>query len=808
MRYRRNHQPFPIGRYAVALGLASALAGIGCVRGPRAIVDVRPQGDSSARVEGLVVDARGVPISGVAVMASAERGRSMALTDETGRYLIRHLVPGEYEITFDPCQLDSIRERVVLREGANVRVDAQLGVRHARVTTLPTPALAGSSGDERPTPPVAGSGASAEARRELLREAALDADEIWIIARTGNTSPRTTVRRRYAAGLMCAYVPASGKDVPLPLGRTDVRAHVSGHVASVDVAQTYSNPFKETIEALYVFPLPETAAVGEFIMTIGKRRIRGIVRDRDEAQRIYDEARAGGYVAALLTQQRPNVFTQRVANIEPGKRIDVSLTYYHLLPYRDGAYTFVFPTVVGPRYTPPGTDRSIGGGIGAVREGHEGRSRQPTEVVYSRAGTTAPKRFSMTVDVDAGMTIEALESPNYAVTSTRLSATHHRITLAGGDSVPNKDYILRYKVAGDRMKSAFMVAKGKGDRYFSFILQPPEDLAERERGPIDLVVVLDRSASMTGGPLRTARRSVAALLGNLEPDDRFRVLSFATVAELDGDALLPTRANIRRALADIEAPASARATRLERAIGTALKVPLSQGRERVIAVVSDGYAGNEARILELVRDGAAGSRVLAVGIGTAVNRYLMERLAQLGNGAAVYVDTGDDQQANRAIGALLTRLSHPVLSEISLDFGAMDIREVFPAQVPDLLVGQPVIVTGKLRGALGKRVRVTGTVRGQRISYDLFVRPGAVAGRRELANLWARMKIADLSDRAVARTPMLTISEDLEALARRHGLLSPASAILGIDTTERITGGPGKTVRVPVPLPDGVEELE
>ncbi|HUH04576.1 MAG TPA: VIT domain-containing protein [Kofleriaceae bacterium] len=804
MRYTRRHQPFPIRRYLVALGLAFALASIGCVRGPRAIVDVRPQRDSSARIEGLVVDARGVPISGVAVMASAERGRSMALTDETGRYLIQHLVPGEYEVTFDPCQLDSIRERVVLREGASVQVDAQLGLEQARVTTLPTPALAGSSGDERPTPPVAGNGASAEARRELLREAALDADEIWIIARTGNTSPRTSVRRRYAAGLMCAYVPASGKDIPLPLGRTDVRAHVSGHVASVDVAQTYRNPFKETIEALYVFPLPETAAVGEFIMTIGKRRIRGIVRDRDEAQRIYDEARAGGYVAALLTQQRPNVFTQRVANIEPGKRIDVSLTYYHLLPYRDGAYTFVFPTVVGPRYTPPGNR----GGIGAVRRGDEGRSGQPTEVVYSRPGASAPKRFSMTVDVDAGMTIEALESPNYAIESTRLSATHHRVTLAGGDSVPNKDYVLRYKVAGDRMKSAFMVAKGEGDRYFSFILQPPEDLAERERGPIDLVVVLDKSASMTGGPLRTARRSVAALLGNLEADDRFRVLSFAGDSERAGEALLPTRANIHRALADLDAPASARVTRLELAIAAALKVPLSAGRERVVAVVSDGYAGNEAHILELVRDGAAGSRVLAVGIGTAVNRYLMERLAQLGNGAAVYIDTGDDQQANRAIGALLTRLSHPVLSDISLDFGSMDIREVFPAQVPDLLVGQPVIVTGKLRGGLGTRVRVTGTVRGQRISYDLYVRPGAVAGRRELANLWARMKIADLSDRVVARTPMLTVSEELEALARRHGLLSPASAILGIDTTERITGGPGKTVRVPVPLPDGVEELE
>jgi Ca-activated chloride channel family protein len=803
MNHARIYRPTR-ARLVAVLGLSCGLMTSGCLRGPRAIVDVRPQHGSAAQVEGRVLDVHGVPISGVAVLASADRGRSMALTDERGRYVIHHLRPGDYEITFDPCQVDSIRERVLLGEGAHVRVDARIGARHARVSTMPTPSLAGSSGDERPTPPVAGSGPSADARRELLREAAENADEIWIIARTGNTAPRASVRRRYAAGLMCAFVPRTGKDVPLPLGNTNVRAHVSGHVASVDVAQTYSNPFKETIEALYVFPLPETAAVGEFVMTIGARRIRGIVRDRDEAQKIYDEARAGGYVAALLTQQRPNVFTQRVANIEPGKKIDVSLTYYHLLPYRDGAYTFVFPTVVGPRYTPPGSP----GGIGAVRRGREGHSGQPTEVVYDKAGARTPKRFSMTVDVDAGMTIEALESPNYAVKTSRLSATHHRVTLAGGNSVPNKDYVLRYKVAGDRMKSAFMVAKGTGDRYFSFILQPPEDLAERERGPIDLVVVLDTSASMSGDPHRTARHTVASMLGSLVADDRFRLLSFSDDAERAGDALLPTRANIHKTLAQIDALSSARPTRLERAIDIALRVPPSQGRERVVAVVSDGYAGNEAQILELVRERAAGSRLLAVGIGTAVNRHLMERVAQLGNGAAVYVDSGDDGNAREAIAALLTRLSHPVLSDISLDYGSMDIREAFPAQVPDLLVGQPVIVTGKLRGEVGKRVRVTGTVRGQRVSYDLFVRPNAVAGRRELANLWARMKIADLSERTSTRTRMGMVSAELEALARRHGLLSPASAILGIDTTERITGAPGKTVHVPVPLPEGVSELE
>lgn len=780
--------------------LVAVIATGACTRAPSPVVDTRPQRITAAAIEGVVTDGRGEPISGVAVMASADSGRSMAMTDGQGRYVIRHLSPGDYEVRFDPCQPESTVERVSLGEGEEARVDATLGPAEARVTTLPTPHIAGGSSESRLPAPSAGTGKSAEARRKLLADAARDADEIWIIARGGRTAPANGARRRYAAGLMCAYVPTSGKDVPLPLGKTDVTARISGHLAAVDVEQSYVNPFKEKIEAVFMFPLPESAAVGEFVMTIGSRRIRGIVRDRDEAQKIYEEARAAGYVAALLTQQRPNVFTQRVANIEPGNKIDVSLTYYHLLPYHDGAYSFIFPTVVGPRYSPPGTP----GGIGAVYRGDEGRSGQPNEASYLRAGARSKRRFSMTVELDAGVTIESLDSPNFAVKTQKISPTRRRITLAGGSALPNKDYVLRYKVAGERMKSGFMVAKGKGDRYFSLVLQPPEDLADRDRAPIDMVVVVDRSASMAGEPSRTVSHALRRLLGRLERDDRVAlVVAGAGHPVVEGPV---SAARARGLAAHLDDTPVARQTRLGEAVRAALALPARSGRERVIALVTDGFAGNEEAILDPLR-GQHSARVLAIGVGTAVNRYLMERLARLGNGAAVYLDTGDDAAADRALTSLLARLSHPVLSNIALDFGDMDIREVYPAQVPDLLVGQPVVVTGKLRGALGDKVRVSGTVQGHRVSYDLFLRPSPVAEQRGLANLWARMKIADLADRPL-RDRMPTWAEELQRLARRHGMVSPATAVLGVDASAPSAPGKSRTVKVPLPLPEGVRSIE
>src|SRR6266699_3020867 len=220
------------------------------------------------------------------------------------------------------------------------------------------------------------------------------AEELWVITRSisdkGQGDPNTP-----GSGALEAKFPDEQLEIPLPLKHTDVRAFISGYIATVEVRQQFRNPYNSKIEAVYVFPLPHNAAVNEFLMTIGERRIRGIIRERQEAERIYHAARSQGYVASLLTEERPNIFTQSVANIEPGKEIDVNIKYFHTLDYVDGWYEFVFPMVVGPRFNPPqgasgvspeaeaGTrPGSKSDGVGAVARGQHGASGQRTEVQY------------------------------------------------------------------------------------------------------------------------------------------------------------------------------------------------------------------------------------------------------------------------------------------------------------------------------------------------------------------------------------------------------------------------------------------
>jgi len=237
-------------------------------------------------------------------------------------------------------------------------------------------------------------------------------------------------------------------------------------------------------------------------MTIGERRIRGIIRERQEAEQIYREAKRQGYVASLLTEERPNVFTQSVANIEPGKEIDVNIKYFHTLDYVDGWYEFVFPMVVGPRFNPPG----LTNGIGAVARGQSGVSGQGTEVHYLRPGERTGHDISLKVGVDAGVPIEELQCKTHQVTSETVSPERRVVTLNPADSLPNKDFVLRYRVAGERIKSSLLTHRDERGGYFTLMLYPPEELGSLKRQPLELVFVLDCSGSMSGRPIEQAKR--------------------------------------------------------------------------------------------------------------------------------------------------------------------------------------------------------------------------------------------------------------------------------------------------------------
>ena len=625
-------------------------------------------------------------------------------------------------------------------------------------------------------------------------------EELWVIERTdpnlqirpGDDDPGT-------GALMARQ--ASKKDVPLPLQHTDVKAHVSAWISSVDVTQRFHNPFDDKIEAVYVFPLPVDAAVSEFVMTIGERHIRGIIREREEARKIYEEAKSQGYVASLLSQERPNVFTQSVANIEPGKSIDVSIRYFHTLAYVDGGFEFVFPMVVGPRFNPPGSTQ----GVGAVARGDHGASRQATEVQYLKPVERSGHDIALSVEIDAGVAIEEIACSSHAIAKESPAPEKAKVTLSPNDRIPNKDFVLRCKVAGASVKSSLLAHRDKRGGFFTLMLVPPADLATLRRRPVELVFVLDCSGSMQGAPLAKAKGALERALKRLEPDDTFQIVRFSNSASALGPAPLPaTPANVRRGLDYLASLQSEGGTMMLEGIRAALDFPRDPDRLRVVSFMTDGYIGNEMEIFAEVRKRLGAARIFSFGVGSSVNRYLLEGLARIGRGAVAFV--GLDDAAGAEVDRFYERIRRPALSDITVDWGGLEVSDVYPHRIPDLVVGRPVLVTGRFAGAEPPRsVRIRGQSGGEASAFDVSLRPDGAAGSHPAIPLvWARAKIAELSDFAVV-DPEAEYAGLARKTALEFGLVSAYTSFLAVDASRRTEGDHGTTVPVAVPVPDGVK---
>jgi Ca-activated chloride channel family protein len=624
----------------------------------------------------------------------------------------------------------------------------------------------------------------------------LGSDELWILAR--GEGPAEPSADAPGSGELMANI--GEKRVPMPLQHTDVRASVSGHIGSVEVRQQFQNPYTGKIEAVYAFPLPHNAAVNEFIMTIGERRIRGIIRERREAERLYQEAKRQGYVASLLTEERPNVFTQSVANIEPGKQIDVDIKYFHTLDYVDGWYEFAFPMMAGPRFNPPGTSN----GIGAVARGQTGVSGQNSEAQYLRPRERSGHDISLKVDVDAGVPIEQFECKTHQVSSQAASPNRLTVSLDPADSLPNKDFVLRYRVAGDRIKSALMTHRDERGGFFSLMLFPPRDLAGLRRQPLELVFVLDCSGSMSGRPIQQAKAAVQRGLHLLQPGDSFQLISFSTTTSRLGDSPLEaTPENIHLAMQYLNELDAEGGTMMVDGVKAALDFPHDPSRLRFVCFLTDGYVGNEAEILGEIHQRLGSSRIFSFGIGSAVNRYLIDRMAQAGRGAVAYL--GPNDSAAQIMGDFFEHISHPALTDLRIDWDGLNVIEAFPATLPDLFVGRPVVVTGRFAGDPYTVIRVNGNVGDQPMQVAIPAL-GRESGGDDpaLPSVWARMKIAELSDQFAYRLDP-GLCEQIKQVALDYGLMSPFTAFVAVDSTRRTYGSAGTTVPVAVPVPDGVK---
>ncbi|MBU1359535.1 MAG: VIT and VWA domain-containing protein [Gammaproteobacteria bacterium] len=583
----------------------------------------------------------------------------------------------------------------------------------------------------------------------------------------------------------------------LPLKSTEVDVRVTGVIADVTVRQTYRNEGKRAIEARYVFPGSTRAAVSGLNFRLGDRLVTAQIREKQQARIDYEAARQEGKTATLLEQHLPNVFQMNVANILPGDDIQVELRYTELLVPQAGNYQFVFPTVVGPRYNSPQSGQAKSAWVA-----------QPT----LPAGMAPSTRFKLKVALDMPMGIKEVRSLTHAidVRKPQDNATHADVLLANtSEPADNRDFVLDYRLAGERIESGLMLYKGQGDNaenFFLAMIEPPKAVAANAISPRDYIFVVDISGSMHGFPLDLAKATLERLIGGLRPSDTFNVLLFSGSNKMLSPHSVPaTRANIDGALRTIQQYSGSGSTELIPALKRVYAEPKDDKVSRTVVVVTDGYVTVEREAFELVRKNLSKANVFAFGIGSSVNRHLMEGLARAGMGEPFIIT--DPIEAPAQAARFRQMVESPVLTSVKARFEGLDVYDVEPAALPDVLGERPVVVFGKWRGEAKGRVWIEGQAADGPYRAELKVDALARQDAAALRSLWARHRIASLDDQEALEGGG-AFKERITELGLRYGLLTQYTSFIAVDQVVRNTT-PGSAARVdqPLPLPKGVSEL-
>ena len=579
-----------------------------------------------------------------------------------------------------------------------------------------------------------------------------------------------------------------------PLKSTTVKAVISGVIADVTVTQAYANLGTLPINARYVFPASTRAAVHGMRMTVGEDVIEAQIKARQEARQVYNEAKSAGKSASLLEQQRPNVFSMHVANIMPGETIAIDLHYSELLVPEAGMYQFVYPTVVGPRYS-------------TLPEAGADDHHQWLENPYLSEGQPPTSTFDIQVTLAGGLPIQQVACSSHATDVAWDGPAKAQITLAADDSHGgNRDFILEYRLSGDQIQSGLMLYQGETENFFMLMVQPPQRVTPEAIPPREYIFVLDVSGSMHGFPLDTAKLLMKDLLAGLRPEDRFDVILFAGASRLLAPrSIAADPAQIRAALKFIDDQQGGGGTELARALTTGLNLPFDEGYARTMVVVTDGYIAAEKEVFGLIADQAGQCNVFAFGIGSSVNRHLVEGLAKAGQGEPFVVT--DPQEAAAAAARFKRYIAAPVLTDIGIEIDGFDAYDVEPRRPADLFAQRPLIVCGKWRGQPAGTIGIKGTTGNgpYAASFDVSqASPSDAHGA--LPYLWARRRLERLSDFSAAEEDEQT-KQQVTRIGLTYNMLTAHTSFVAVHETVRNTAAPANDVDQPLPLPLHVSNL-
>ncbi|MBR0902908.1 marine proteobacterial sortase target protein [Bradyrhizobium liaoningense] len=588
----------------------------------------------------------------------------------------------------------------------------------------------------------------------------------------------------------------------------DVDVTVSGPTLRVRVTQVFRNPTKDWVEATYVYPLPTDGAVDTLKMVVGDRIIVGDIKERQQARVIYEEARRAGQKAALTEQERPNIFTNSVANIGPGETVLVQIEYQEPVHQSGNEYSLRLPLVVGPRYNPAPIVQNVdfrkdGSGWGATSSDPVPDRDRISPSVRDPAQNAPVNPTSITVRLKAGFALGEVRSHHHGVKIESPDNATRIVTLAEGAVPADRDFELTWKPAAEKAPSVglFREHVGDADYLLAFVTPPSVDQATQKPLPREVVFVIDNSGSMGGTSIVQAKASLTYALSRLQPTDRFNVIRFDDTMDMLFPASVPAdAAHVDEATSFVSALQARGGTEMVPAMRAALTDKLGDtGMVRQVVFLTDGAIGNEQQLFETITAMRGRSRVFMVGIGSAPNTHLMTRAAELGRGAFTHI--GSVEQVEERMRGLFAKLENPAVTALTATFSEAK-ADVTPAIIPDVYRDEPLVLAAKLDKLAGS-LEIRGRVGDRPWSVTLPLENAAEG--KGLSKLWAKRKIADAE---VARTLRAMTPEESDkailALALDHQIVTRLTSLVAVDKTpSRPEGEPLKLNELPINLPSG-----
>ncbi len=595
---------------------------------------------------------------------------------------------------------------------------------------------------------------------------------------------------------LAPYFLVEGADPSLeqfPLKGTEVTANVNGTIAEIHVTQKYANEGEQPINAKYVFPASTRVVVHGMTMTVGNQRVRAQIKEKEEAKEVYEEAKSEGKNTALLEQQRSNVFTMDVANLMPGDEIIIELTYTELIEPEEGVYQFVFPTVVGPRYS------------GQVTE-QEAADDSWVASPYLDEETPTESTYDITVNLSMGVPITDLACSSHKINIDQEQDGRAKVTLDDKSTFAgDRDFILEYRLTGESMNSGVMLYEGENANFFQLTVQPPERYQPEDIPPREYIFALDVSGSMDGYALDTAKKLINDLVSNLKETDHFNVILFSdTVWTLAPNSLDATKTNIDSALQLIEDQKGGGGTELLSALLTAVHIPKDEDTARTVVIITDGYISDEKEIFDHIRENLGDASYFAFGIGSSVNRYLTEGIAATGMGEDFVVT--EESEAKEAAERFRTYIEAPLLTNVEVAYDGFETYDTEPSSIPTLYAERPIVLYGKWRGESSGTIRITGKRGGEDYVEEIPVSRESISQENEaIQYLWARKRVEMLTDYSSRSGSQ--VKKEVTSIGLKYNMVTPYTSFVAVMEEVRNPEGDSKDVDQPQTKPFGVSGL-